>query len=551
MADGGSVDGGADPSEGLFAPEHVLEVEIELGAGDWEALRAETRGIFDVLGQTCLAEPAPSPFSYFSGTVRIDGDELAQVGVRKKGFFGSLSTTKPSLKLNFDEYVVDQEYAGLDKLTLNNAVSDASYIKQCLGYQLFAAAGIPAPRCNFAHVTVDGEDLGVYVHVESIDKHFLRRHFADDDGNLYEGALSDFRPGWVETFDKKTNEEDPDRDDLDALVTALDVPDGELLEALDPLIDVDRFLTFWAMEVLLMHADGYARNTNNFLVYDDPATGRFEFIPWGIDSILFPDQALPWEQVKPPDAAWAEGALAWRLYRHDAVRPQYLARLAELLDDVWDEAAIDGEIDRMKALLDGHISAVGQAAFDTAVEAVRDFVGGRRATLEAALEGPPADWDAALRAPWCIDMLGHVDGPFATTWGTLDAQDPFAAGTSTLTSTIPGYDFTDLAGGATAGTVADSGQAAIHVVVVTGAATAVLLHIETAPANLVPGATLELDWTEASGYALEIDFSVEPAAFTILGLLGGGTIHLDAAGTGDGASVTGAIDVDLYENIFF
>jgi hypothetical protein len=60
----------------------------------------------------------------------------------------------------------------------------------------------------------------------------------------------------------------------------------------------------------------------------------------------------------------------------------------------------------------------------------------------------------------------------------------------------------------------------------------------------------ELDWTEASGYAMEIDFSVEPAAFTVIGLLGGGTIELAAAGTTSGAAVTGAIDVDIYENLF-
>ena len=41
------------------------------------------------------------------------------------------------------------------------------------------AAGVVAPRCNFATVTVNGQLIGLYVHVESIKKQFVGRHFAD------------------------------------------------------------------------------------------------------------------------------------------------------------------------------------------------------------------------------------------------------------------------------------------------------------------------------------------------------------------------------------
>jgi hypothetical protein len=37
-------------------------------------------------------------------------------------------------------------------MTLNNNKQDPSAIHQCLGYAVFADAGVPAPRCNFAHV---------------------------------------------------------------------------------------------------------------------------------------------------------------------------------------------------------------------------------------------------------------------------------------------------------------------------------------------------------------------------------------------------------------
>ena len=55
---------------------------------------------------------------------------------------GSLSDTKPSLKIKMDAYVADQTMSGLSRFTLNNSVQDASYVNQCLGYRLFRKAGV-------------------------------------------------------------------------------------------------------------------------------------------------------------------------------------------------------------------------------------------------------------------------------------------------------------------------------------------------------------------------------------------------------------------------
>ena len=174
-----------------------------MAPADWDALRVQTRSITEMIEGDCLAQPFPSPFTKFAATVTIDGTRLDQVGIKKKGLLGSLNTEKPSLKLDFDEYVAGQRYLGLEKLTLNNANQDPAYVRQCLAYAMFRKAGLVASRCNFARVRVNGADLGVYVNVESVDHEFTRRNFANGDGNLYEGTLSDFRPGWTGTFDPK------------------------------------------------------------------------------------------------------------------------------------------------------------------------------------------------------------------------------------------------------------------------------------------------------------------------------------------------------------
>ena len=79
-------------------------------------------------------------FDYRRADIRIDGVTVAQVGVRKKGFLGSVVSTRPSLKVKFDEYVDGQTFAGLDGLTLNNNNQDQSLMQQFLAYDLYTRA---------------------------------------------------------------------------------------------------------------------------------------------------------------------------------------------------------------------------------------------------------------------------------------------------------------------------------------------------------------------------------------------------------------------------
>jgi spore coat protein H len=378
---------GKDPSETLFDPATIVEVDIVMDAADWNDIRNQTRDLSKVFGPGCRSEPFFSPFTYVPATVTVNGEELQSVGVRKKGFLGSLDNQKPSLKISFDEYVADQELFGMNRLTLNNNKQDPSQIRQCVAYSLFLSAGIPAPRCNFAQVNVNGRELGVFSNVESIKKRFIARHFDDNDGRLYEGTLSDFAPHWINTFEAKTNKDDPDRSDLIAVQTALEETDEELETALSQVINIDRFMTYWALEAMINHGDGYALNRNNFYIYNDPTTGLLEFIPWGADQVLRPFTKFG------DSLTFVESILTRRLYQLPATQQQYVTEVQAQFDAIWSEVNILKEIDRMEVLIgtianDEH---AGDAWFDLAVEVeiVRQFVRTRRAVLESVLNEPP------------------------------------------------------------------------------------------------------------------------------------------------------------------
>ncbi|MEC8423722.1 MAG: CotH kinase family protein, partial [Myxococcota bacterium] len=413
----GDEDAPADPLDGLYAIDRVLSVDIELEPDDWDALRNESRNLLELLSGDCRDEPFGSPYTWFEASVRLDGETFAPVEVRKKGFIGSLSTTRPGLKVDLGEFEREWTFEGARRLTLNNAVSDDAVVRQCITYSAFADAGLPAPRCGFARVHVNGDDLGLYVNLEPIKEPFLARHWGDSSGNLYEGTLSDFGPGLSGTLEPKTNEDETDRSDIEGLVDALDVDDADLLESLDEHLDLDQFFTHWAMEVITKHQDGYAANTNNFYIYADPSDGRFDFIPWGTDDTLSP---YWWDGASSPRSVFATGHLANRLYEMDEGQERYLSRLQALLDGTWDEARLLARLDRMEAALLGELADGDARALTRNIAEVRDVIEERRSEIEAELESGPARWRDGVAEPFCAQQTGSFDLTLSTTWGSLE-----------------------------------------------------------------------------------------------------------------------------------
>ena len=446
--------------DALFDTSRLLEVSIEMDPVEWNALRREGRDGLDLRGLDCLDAPFDSPYTWRTARVVVDGQPLGEVGVRKKGFFGSLSDTKPSLLLDLDRVVEGQSLGDLNRLTLNNSDQDPSLARTCLAYDVFRRAGVPAPRCSHARVRLNGLDLGVYVHVESVRKPFLRRHFDDDEGTLYEGTLSDFTPAWRGTFEQKTNEDMPSAAVLDALTAAAQVEDARLIEALEAVLDVDAFLSFWAAEVAVAHWDGYAGNTNNFFVYADPASGRARFLPWGVDG-TFQTPYLLFEGEVAPASVLATGIIARRLYLHAEGRARFVARLREVVGAVFDAEALIGRLDADAALVGGVLPDAAREVHARAVDRVRAFIQSQPARILSELDAGGAAWRWPLRGSPCLEQVGALSGVFETTWGTLARNAPFETGTSSAQGTLRGAGLRSLAGGAAAGYSDDLSQSAL------------------------------------------------------------------------------------------
>jgi spore coat protein CotH len=542
--DTGSVDTQADTGpygSTVYDVDRLLEVNIELDAEDWYTLRYQARNFLEMLSGDCLAEPFESPYEWFTATATVDGVTLENIGVRKKGLLGSVVSDRPSLKLNFDKYEQGQLFEGVERLTLNNSRQDGSRIKACIGYSIYADAGLPASRCSYAHVTVNGEDLGVYVNVEPIKKDMLRRVFDNDDGNLYEGTLSDFLDGWTGTFDFKSGE--ADTGDIQRVTDALDVVGEGFEAAVDSVVNLDSYFQSWSLEALIGHWDSYSGNRNNFYVYGDPNDdGRFTFLPWGIDAIL--EGESPFGEGRPTSVT-GSATLPSRLLGHSDRVDRYEAAIRRHLAESWDEDTILARIDHAESLTRPYAWPNGNDGgyYDDTLDNIRDFVRGRRAQVEAEWAGEPPDAAQGEPGNICLAEVGSIDLPFSTTQGSYGTKNTWSYGEADWDMVISGVPYNVEKLGTIFGEVDGAGLWVVSGQLEDGSNIAVY-GFTSDPALITKPGTIVLDWSQGTAYLL-IDSDGDLDGWEIGAYLGG-TLTLTEADPAYDSALEGVFDLVIY-----
>jgi spore coat protein H len=513
------------PPDSVYEATQRTEIRIVLSDSDWDALRHDGRTMAQ---QT--AEVVPDyDYAEFSGTVSVDGVVYEGVELQKKGFLGSLSVLRPSLRLDFERGGVPLG-SGLRRLTLNAALQDRSHARECMAFGLFTQAGLPAPRCSLSHVTVNGTDLGTYTNVEPIRKPMLQRHFADAEGNLYEGSLADFDEESSARVELETNTRQNDRSDVLRLVQALNASDADLVGALEPLIDLEQFRSFWALETLIGHWDGYAESANNYYAYHDPGSDRFVFIPWGVDQAFMGARPFPTRPYFP--SVYAGAKLAERLYALPEQRELFRARLGELNDQLWD---VDALLERT--------AAVARIARDVDLDAMtahEDYLRSHGDLLRAALAEPAPAPDALepLTPPPLRTCVGSrtITGEFEGIWQ--------GEGASFLVDVdIDGQPLRAELFGTFDSDTANPRLATFNVFSTLDEERGLLLLLNVPEQLLLPG-RYPFHAFETSGLVGLIGVG---GAFTFIGFVGDGELELTRAAATPGAPVAGRFDAVLYQ----
>lgn len=360
----------------LFAKDRVIPIALTL----------------DEAGAAALAV---DPYTDVPATVQVDGGERLAVGLRLRGKIGSFRdlSGKPKFKVDFNEIVPGQRFFGLETLALNNAVVDCSYLRDVAGQSAFARAGLPYMRTGFAWVTVNGADYGLYTLVEFPDDRWLKRTYAEDGGNLYDGKyhwfgdwdyqLVDFTPALDDEF---VLEEGADVGLADVFaVTAAIGADGDLRANSEALLDWDRLHRHFAVEQWAGHVDGYFTNQNNYRVYFNPgAGGRAHLVPWDMDYAFYTARSWGMSWNRPA------GELAQRCWDDPACKDEQRLAALDLAEDI-DTAAFLADYDAWIAVIADAASA------DPRRECGAGQIAGQQRGLRNWIEDASAqlalDWD--------------------------------------------------------------------------------------------------------------------------------------------------------------
>ena len=170
----------------------------------------------------------------------IDGEKYANIAIRIKGNPVKVQAqggSKYSFKIEFDHKNHLENYHGLDKLDLNNFLGDSTFMKDFMVYETMAAAGVPAPLASYAFVTVNGQDAGLYLAVESVEDAFLLRNFGKNYGNLYKPECEETTYEMVAPAgDAAGAESSLSGTDESNEVTGLDVTFEDPMEHIDPSV---------------------------------------------------------------------------------------------------------------------------------------------------------------------------------------------------------------------------------------------------------------------------------------------------------------------------
>lgn len=261
--------------EHLFQEGTVSEINIEIEEADWQKLL-----------ENPLAE------EYYRADVTINGELMGNTAIRTKGNTSLTSVANSdsdrySFKLDFDYYDDNGNYHGLRKLCLNNNYGDNSNMREYICYQIMADMGLPVPQCGYSHITVNGEEWGLYLAVEAVDEVFLQTRFADATGDLYKpegmggtGADLVYRGDDISAYTNlnlKTNLESSDGSEIIALMKALESGEG-----LEEVLDLENALKYIAANVALANFDSYlGGTTHNYYLYEE--NGVFSVIPWDLN----------------------------------------------------------------------------------------------------------------------------------------------------------------------------------------------------------------------------------------------------------------------------
>ena len=263
----------------FYSYDSIQEIKITFKENNWDSI---LDSLFINYGEN----------GYLKGDISINGTRLKNVGVRFKGFSSwNEKQKKNPFHINLSYVIPNQNYNGYTKIKLSNVISDPSFVREVLSYEI-ARKYMPAGNANFANVYVNDTIIGLYTNVESVDNRFLKTYFGSDGNAFFKGS-----PEHLEyPFGQNSNlaythgtdssqyipyyslESEYGWNDLFNFINLLNNDTSKI----ETVLNVDRALWMHAFNYSMINLDSYIGYSQNYYLYLDD-NGQFNTIPWDLN----------------------------------------------------------------------------------------------------------------------------------------------------------------------------------------------------------------------------------------------------------------------------
>jgi len=256
---------------------------------------------------------------YDNCTMRVRGDS-------------SRAFRKKSYRVEFPE---DQPLDGRTSWNFNADFLDHSYIRSWLFAKVLSEMGFPCFQISHANLSVNGENRGVYLQLEPVNKAFLARNGFNVEGNLYkakrDGACTNIYDD-VDSLWAKTTNESAGMFDLVQLIE-----DVEYTNYQDFSTFMDSSFVMYGdyglIRLLAINA-AFANNStyyHNYYLYNDvEGTGLWNMFPWDVDKVFYNNLSIGYGTCTTPN--WYDNPL----HSRTLVVPEYREAFFDSVSTIYE-----------------------------------------------------------------------------------------------------------------------------------------------------------------------------------------------------------------------
>jgi spore coat protein CotH len=349
----------------LFCDTSLAQIEITASQSVWDGLQAST--------PTTVEGSVNLRFRH--GDIDVT---VTNVGISARGNT-SLTKYPRSFTISFNSFVPGQDLFGLEKLNLNSEANDPATARSKLCFDIAQTTGLPTEYANHVATVIIGPNNhrsgpnGVFFdavlnNTQPVDDVFVKQRFANTRGNLYKCTYTSAGPAnltykgptgssysGLSTYELKyQGSADGSFNDLAEFINIINnTPTNSFPTVIRKYFEVDDFLKRLAIDVLTANWDGYWGNWNNYYLYRDPGSGKWNYIPYDLDNTF----GIEW--IRPSSGHWttqdmynwgksSSAPLVTRILDVPEFRNRYSYYMNQLIQGIYQNSMLDPLVYRIR-----------------------------------------------------------------------------------------------------------------------------------------------------------------------------------------------------------